>query len=186
MECCEYCLRPGEFELECPGTKIYLCAKHKKKPKLDDPFKNWIFMTLSPSKIKHGSIPMSQMPTLKSWAESWFQEYNYKQFFWAIETGSNAEDPHLHLHALVKDPNIKLKKRGHYNLLKQEWNRVMDIKLETSASWMEKQVKKKLDVDILYQHINDKNLWGLKYNYLNNDLKGTHRNFQDSGVAGAL
>lgn len=180
---CEKCCMPGKVELKSKDgshSGVWLCDRHTPKQKIDNPAKDWIYMTLSPSKIKRGSLPVDRVDDLCDWAESWFNVWNYKHFFYALEMGSDKSSPHPHIHALVKGPNKRLKKRGHYTLIKDEWNRVLPCKLVTSASWMEKQANPKLDVDILYQHINSQDLWNLKYNYLNQDLKGTHRNYTES------
>jgi len=146
----------------------------KRNKSFNNEFKNWIFFTISPDKIKHGSLTMDNYNDLKQWCDNWFQDYNYNQYFYAIESGKDINNPHLHIHALVKGLNNKLKKNGHYKVLINQWN--MKIPLITVGSFQEKIATNK-SYDILYQMINDKDLWVKKYNYLNNDLKGTHRNF---------
>lgn len=144
----------------------------------DTTFSNWIYFTVSPDKIKQGSIGIDKLDVLKSWCDKWFQDYNYSEYFYAIESGKNKEEPHLHFHALVKGLNKSLKKRGHFSGLKKEWD--LDVKLESVGSWAQKLHSKK-SYDILWQPINSKELWGKKFDYLDNDLKGTHRNFVNLG-----
>lgn len=192
--CCKECdgYRGSGFEnpnwIDCPDNCFYkiqelrLLNNKKIKKKNDNLYKNWIFFTLSPDKLKYGSLNLNDYDSLKSWADLWFQNYNYNEYFYAIESGKDENEPHLHIHALVKGLNNNLKKNGHYKILKEQWN--LRIPLNSVGSLMEKNTTKK-SYDILYQCINDKTLWEQKYNYLNNELKGTHKNFTEFlGVPG--
>lgn len=156
-----------------------------REPKVvDTTYKQWIYFTISPSKKRNGSLNLDDMDDLQNWAKSWFGVWNYNEYFYVIEVGKSADDAHLHIHALVKGLKKKLKKNGHYVTLSKDWNACLRCKCNVVASYMEKQAKPWIDADILYQHINDKDLWILKYNYLDNDLKGTHRNFSTEGTHG--
>lgn len=149
--------------------------KLREKPKPDQTYIGWTYITLSPDKKSVGSIGHDELNKLNDWCEKWFQEYNYGEYYWALEHGSN-EQPHYHVHALVKDVKRRLKREGHFKMLKQQWN--LSKPLKTVGSWEQKQKTKK-SYDILYQTINSEKLWWLKYNYLSNELKGSHKNFKD-------
>lgn len=169
------------FEISCDDDPMVEYENYKNRfnqrlTKKDKSFKNWIFFTVSPDKVKNGSLGMDDYESLKTWCDGWFQDYNYNEFFYAIESGKNEDEPHLHVHALVKGLHPKLKKNGHYKVLREQWN--LRIPLVSSGSLQEKAATKK-SYDILYQSINDKDLWIKKYNYLDNELKGTHKNFTE-------
>lgn len=157
-------------------------AKLREKPKPDDTYRGWTFMTISPDKKSVGSIGHDELDKLTDWCKKWFQEYNYGEYYWALEHGSN-EQPHYHVHALVKDVKKRLKRDGHYKTLMNQWK--LSKPLTTCASWAQKQKSKK-SYDILWQTINDEKLWWQKYNYLCDELKGTHRNFKDLKIGEGL
>jgi hypothetical protein len=179
-------MRAGQlnFVKQCTSLNKECCNYKVPKPKKDPEYREWIYFTIAPSKYRTGGLNMDDLVPLKNWCDLWFKDYNYKQFFYAIESGKDSKEPFLHVHALVKGLNKKLKKCGHYKVLKNEWNRDLRCKCEHIYSFMEKSANNKLDADILYQHINSKELWEKKYNYLNNDLKGTHRNFTNLAGGG--
>lgn len=154
-------------------------ARKRKIP--DDTYKYWTYMTIAPDKDDRGSIDIKDLDKLEKWARSWFGDWHYDEYFYAIELGKHKDEPFLHIHAIVKGCKRKLKKNGHFKTLMDEWNSNFDAKCITSGSKIAKDLNGK-SVDILWQNINSKELWQLKYNYLNNDLKGTHRNFDSLGV----
>lgn len=155
-----------------------------KKPEPDQTYRGWTFFTLSPDKKESGSIGHDELDKLKNWCDKWFQEYNYGEFYWALEHGSN-EEPHFHVHALVKDLKKRLKRDGHYAVLKNEWNLSISKPLKTVAS-LDVKNKTKKSYDILWQGINSEKIWWMKYNYLKDELKGTHRNFKDLKILAGL
>lgn len=181
MDLCEYCDRIGthKFSTKCGTTSAFLCNKHY-KPKVikDSTYTGWTFLTIAPSKLRTGGLTMKDEPSLEQFCKNYFAPYNFKEYFWVIEYGKDVNDPFLHVHALVKGIVNKLfKKNGQYRYLKDEWNKLLPCKIDLVHSWLEKRSNKNIDADILHQKINDKSLWELKYNYLHNDLKGTHANF---------
>lgn len=157
-------------------------ARLKRHPPKDETFTNWTFLTLSPDKNLNKSNDQIDLNDLKNWCERWFAEYNYTEYFYAVEHGSN-EEAHYHVHALIKGVKKRLKRDGHFNILKTEWNKKLPKELVSVGSWAQKQSTKK-SYDILWQPINSKDLWTLKYNYLKDDLKGSHQNFKDLKISG--
>lgn len=144
-------------------------------------FKPWAFFTLAPSKLKRGVIKNKQ--DLIDFAELWFVEQNYDKYVYALESGKclNGE-PFYHIHALTQGIKNRLRKQGHYSTLQVEWNKTSMPKLISKGKYPNKG-----DFDIYYQDINCEDLLIMKMNYLNNDLKGSHKNFEESlgGAAGA-
>ena len=154
----------------------------KRKGVKDMTYHGWTFFTLSPDKNLNKSKDQIDLNELNKWCERWFAPYNYTQWHWAIEHGSN-EEAHYHVHALVHGLKKRLKREGHYKELKDQWNKSLSKQLVTVGSWAQKQVTKK-SYDILWQPINSKELWEMKYNYLTDELKGSHQNFIDLKLGG--
>lgn len=153
---------------------------------VDTTYKGWTFITIAPSKLKTGGLKMKDEELLEQFCHRWFAKYNFSEYFWVIEYGKDAENPFLHVHALFKGiVNKKFKKEGQYKFLREEWNKLLPCKITNIKSWMEKKANPQIDADVLHQRINDKSLWELKYNYLHNDLKGTHQNFS-GGTQGVI
>ena len=150
--------------------------------KSDDTYKNWIYFTISPDKLLRGSLKMCDLPILREWCDEWFSKYHYDHFEFAIESGKQGDgDEHLHVHGIVKGVKTNLKKNGHYKVLIEHWNENMPIKLKTIGRAMFKngvKIKKK-STDIEFQIINSKKLLEEKRGYLDNEKKGTHKNFTD-------
>lgn len=160
--------------------------KNKKLMKADNIYKGWTFLTIAPSKLQTGGLGMKDEKSLEQFCHRWFAKYNFSEYFWVIEYGKDEENPFLHVHALTKGiVNKKFRKEGQYKFLKEEWNKLLPCKITNINSWMEKKANPQIDADVLHQRINDKSLWELKYNYLHNDLKGTHQNFS-GGTRGVI
>lgn len=159
---------------EIPLTNDEYNRCYKEFNKADNTYKNWIYFTISPDKLLRGSLKMCQLPILKEFCREWFNDYHYDEYEFAIESGKNKDEPHLHVHALVKGIKGSLKREGHYKVLKEFWNDNMPIKIKTSGKYPSKK-----SVDILYQMINNKDLYIKKKLYFINELKGSHANFVD-------
>lgn len=181
MDLCEYCPRLGNFKFytKCKTTSAMLCDKcYKPKIVKDTTYIGWTYLTIAPSKLRTGGLSMKDEKSLEQFCKSYFAPYNFSEYFWVIEYGKDEVCPFLHVHALVKGiVNKEFKKNGQYRYLKEEWNKLLPCKINVVNSWLEKRANPKIDADILHQKINDEKLWKLKYNYLHNDLKGTHANF---------
>lgn len=170
--------------------KFTKCICHNQrladKKAVDHTFRDWTYVTISPSKARTGGLGLKDEKALERFGKLWFAPYNWSEYFWVIEYGKSEEDAHLHIHALVKGARNKtFGKEGTWRCCMKEWNKTMPVKLTQVNSWIEKQANKKIDADILHQRINDKELWTMKYNYLFNDLKGTHQNFS-GGTLGVI
>lgn len=174
----------GAFSRDC----VEDCVHYKKKVVKDTTYKGWTFLTIAPSKLRTGGLKMKDEKLLEQFCHRWFAKYNFSEYFWVIEYGKDEDDEFLHIHALFKGiVNKKFKKEGQYKFLVEEWNKLLPAKIDKNyvKSWMEKKANPSIDADVLHQKINDKSLWEMKYNYLHNDLKGTHANFAE-GTLGVI
>lgn len=138
-------------------------------------FDTWIYITISPDKLLRGSI--TDKNKLIKWVNDWFGIWHYKRWFVAIESGKNDEDPHYHIHALVNGLTRKLKKSGQYSPMMNSFNQVFPDKLITKHRFPKPKGK---SYDVLFQTIQNEKLFELKVNYLDNELKGTHKNFAEN------
>lgn len=119
------------------------------------------FITLSPDHNKRKIDYCNEnIEKLIQFAKAQFTEFNYSFAKWVVESGKNADDPHLHLHAFVRIKNPKHHKRDLCCLWSKFFPKLIDddyhmIKCNTEEMWKDKQI------------------------YMENDRKGTHMNFED-------
>lgn len=198
-EVIEHC--PGDYPFKWKGKNVpyiwYALALQEIYNKRFPPvksikvkFKPWSYFTLAPSKFGNlnsqtpgGLSTEKDKEDLKWWAESWFVLQNYDKYVYALESGKGKDGvPFYHIHALTQGIKNRLRKQGHYSTLQESWNHTGMPKLITKGKYPAKG-----DFDIYYQDINCEDLLIMKMNYLNNDLKGSHKNFEESlgGAAGA-
>lgn len=189
---CMECYKDGlagnlKWTKQCQSLNLN-CDNYRKPKIKDNTYIGWTFITIAPSKLRTGGLTMKDETSLEQFCKNWFAPYNFKEYFWVIEYGKDEDNAFLHVHALIKGiVNKKFKKDGQYKFLVEEWNKLLPAKIDKNwiKSWMEKQANPSIDADVLHQKINDKTLWNQKYNYLHNDLKGTHANFA-KGTLGVI
>lgn len=146
-------------------------------------FQQWAYITIAPSKVKRGVIKDKR--DLITWAELWFNDKHYDKWKYVIESGKSKDNPFYHIHCIVTVPvKNALRKAGHYSALCENWNKTCMPKLVTKGkSNIQKGIQlTKGDFDVFYQDIKCEELLIQKENYFNNQLKGSHENFEESIV----
>lgn len=139
--------------------KDYIAGLEKKEDKFK--YAGWSFITLSPDhnkrKIEYND---NNIQHLKDFCNAWFNETNYSAWAWVVESGKNSGDPHLHIHCFCRIKNPRHHKR------------------DLITMWC-KFFPKLIDSDYHIVKCNTKDMYVDKQNYLINDRKGTHMNFED-------
>lgn len=79
-----------------------------------------VWLCLSPDHLQR-KLKMNQIPLLKDWCHSWFDETRYSFCTWCIESGESRNDPHPHVHALVQ--MNKGFSKNHSRDLRNFWNK---------------------------------------------------------------
>lgn len=155
-----------EMEDEYIGYKKYIEKLDKKYKKND--YSGYTFITLSPDH-KNRNIEYNEENFLKliQFCKSQFTEFNYSFFYWVIESGKNENDPHLHIHALVRIKNPRHHKRDLCCL----WNKFFPPLIGD---------------DYHIRKCNTKEMYDDKLNYMINDRKGTHMNYEDLSLRGGV
>lgn len=100
------------------------------------------------------------------WAQIWFTEDKYSEWFWWVESGKNPDDPKLHLHYIWKKAQF-LNTHNHLRHLKGDWNTTFSNKSK---------IVEKDDVytqPFTLEFLND------KLTYAINSCKDEHENFRD-------
>lgn len=124
-------------------------------------YAGWSFITLSPDhNLRNIEYSEYNIYRLKEFCNSWFNETNYSGWKWVIESGKHKDKPHLHLHSFCRIKNPRHHKRD----LCCMWKKFFPA-LEGD------------DYHII--KCNTKDMFIDKQNYLENDRKGTHMNFED-------
>ena len=101
-----------------------------------------------------------------TWAEKWFNEDKYKEWFYWVESGKEPDDPKIHLH-YIWTKNKYLDTKNHMRAMKADWNGTF-----TSQS----KIVNKDDVDsepFTQEYLNDKLIYAI------NSCKDDHENFRD-------
>lgn len=124
-------------------------------------YKGYTFITLSPDhntrKIEYNPVNIAK---LIQFCRAQFTTEKYSYFAWIVESGKHINDPHLHVHAFVKIIDSKNHKRD----LLTMWNKFFPPLIGD---------------DYHIVKCNTKEMFVDKQNYLKNDRKGTHMNFED-------
>lgn len=137
----------------------YIDELDKKQNKIS--FGGFSFLTLSPDH-NNRNIPysMENIMKLKQFCRAQFTEFNYSYCCWVVESGKHKDDPHLHIHAFCRIKNPRHHKRDLCCL----WNKFFPP-LEGSDYHLVK--------------CNTEDMFRDKQEYLKNDRKGSHMNFED-------
>lgn len=139
--------------------KKYIEQLDKKENKIL--YSGFTFITLSPDHKKRNiEYSDENIQHLKDFCKAQFTEFNYSYAKWVVESGKNPEDPHLHIHAFVRIKNPKHHKR------------------DLLCLWC-KFFPKLIDDDYHTIKCNTEDMFRDKQNYLLNERKGTHMNFED-------
>ncbi len=124
-------------------------------------YSGFSFITLSPDHNNRLIIYNSDsIEKLKQFCKAQFTEFNYSFYNWVIESGKHKEKPHLHVHAFVRIKNPKHHKRDLCCL----WNKFFP---------------KLVDNDYHMIKCNTKIMFEDKQEYMKNERKGTHMNFEN-------
>lgn len=149
--------------------KEYLEKLDKKENKIL--YSGFTFITISPDHLKR-KIEYSDenIQHLIDFCKAQFTEFNYSYASWVVESGKTKCKcgaggdchcaAHLHLHAFVRIKNPKHHKR------------------DLLCLWC-KFFPKLIDNDYHTVKCNTEDMWKDKQNYMKNDRKGTHMNFED-------
>lgn len=157
-----------------PGPSIsemrVICKLHRKYTNGNDA----VWITLSHDHLNNHLVANKRnVARLKEFCDKWFDKKRYSYYSWIIESGENAEDPHIHVHALVQFKHKSLAK-----------NHARDLK---------KYYKKKVFHELKGKDYYSQNVNGMykkdKLEYMNNASKGSHENYsvdvlEDFGVEG--
>ena len=104
-----------DYEIDYDKDEIVLYKKYiEKLDKLENKvlYSGFTFITLSPDHLKRNiEYSDDNIQHLKDFCKAQFTEFNYSFAKWVVESGKNAEDPHLHVHAFVRIKNPKHHKR---------------------------------------------------------------------------
>lgn len=134
-------------------------------------FKGWSFITLSPDHKKRGFSYPEDFGSLKMWCEDWFSTRIYEKYAWVIESGKHADRPHLHVHFICQIRGDRSKKH----------------KLNLTRSWAKCFPNNQLVGDDYHVvRCNTQEIVDDKMNYLINDRKGSHSNFEDLAPHGGV
>jgi hypothetical protein len=149
-----------------PAYNEYKLKLDKKYKNID--YKGFTFITLSPDH-NNRNIEYSEENFLKliQFCKSQFTEFNYSFYYWVIESGKNENDPHYHIHALVRIKNPRHHKRDLCCLWKKFFPPLIGD-------------------DYHIRKCNTKEMYEDKLNYMINDRKGTHMNFEDLSLRGGM
>lgn len=138
-----------------------------KKYKIND-FTGYTFLTLSPDhNLRNIEYTEENFLKLINFCKAQFTEFNYSFWYWVIESGKNENDPHLHIHALIRIKNPRHHKR------------------DLCCLW--KKFFPPLEGDDYHiRKCNTKDMYDDKLNYMINERKGTHMNFEDLSLRGGV
>ena len=106
---------------------------------------------------------------LTDWCKKWFNDKRYSFYQYVIECGKNEEDPHLHIHCLIR---LKHKKQGknHSRDLKKFWAKYFPNSQLVGKDYY--------STNVSGQYFYD------KQQYFIDSEKGDHENFRDLGISG--
>lgn len=145
----------------CWHEYIYKLDKKENK----NNYSGYTFLTLSPDhNSRNIEYSNDNIEKLKLFCKAQFTEFNYSFYKWIIESGKHKDNPHLHIHAFVRIKNPKHHKRDLCCLWKKFFPALVDkdyhiIKCNTKEMFIDKQ------------------------EYMKNDRKGTHMNFEDLAIS---
>lgn len=139
--------------------KNYIEQLDKKENKIL--YSGFTFITLSPDHNKRKIEYCDEsIQHLKDFCKAQFTEFNYSYAKWVVESGKNSEDPHLHVHAFVRIKNPKHHKRDLLCLWSKFFPKLIDDDYHTV----------KCNTELMFKQ---------KQEYMKNERKGTHMNFED-------
>jgi hypothetical protein len=125
----------------------------------------WSFLTLSPDHNLRGfNYNSGTIEQLKNWCKLWFKLIEYEEYAWIIESGKHEDKPHLHIHAMVK---LRKGKSGHHK---------RDLCNHFNSFFPNHQL---IGDDYHLVKCNTPEITNDKFNYMINDRKGSHINFED-------
>lgn len=142
------------------------------KKHLRDIFNDHIYqyITLSPDhNLRKISFTDENVLQLQIFCEKWFNNIRYEFYQYVVECGKDKDDPHLHVHALVR---LKHKKQGknHARELKKFWGKFFPSSQLIGKDYYSTNVSGKYFFD--------------KQQYFIDSEKGSHENFMDLGIYG--
>lgn len=125
----------------------------------------WSFITLSPDhNLRAFNYNSGTIQQIKNWCNLWFKLVEYEEYAWIIESGKHAVSPHLHVHAMVKIRRGKSK--HHKRDIINHWNSFFP-----NHSLM--------GDDYHLVKCNTPEITNDKFDYMINERKGSHINFED-------
>lgn len=128
------------------------------------------YITLSPDHILR-KIPYNEenLNLLSDWCKKWFNDKRYSFYQYVVECGKDEENPHLHVHCLVR---LKHKKQGknHSRDLKKFWAKYFPNSQLIGKDYYSKNVSGQYFFD--------------KQQYFIDSEKGDHENFRDLKICG--
>jgi hypothetical protein len=124
-------------------------------------YSGYCFITISPD-YNNRNIEYcdENIEKLKSFCKAQFNETNYSYYNYVIESGKHINKPHLHIHSFCRIKNPKHHKRD----LMCMWNKFFPALVGD---------------DYHVVKCNTKQMFEDKQNYLKNDRKNSHMNFED-------
>lgn len=128
------------------------------------------YITLSPDhNLRKIDYTENNIKLLSEWCKKWFTEKRYSFYQYVVECGKDSDDPHLHVHALVR---LKHKKSGknHSRDLKKFWAKYFPNSQLIGNDYYSKNVSGQYFYD--------------KQQYFIDTEKGDHENFKDLGISG--
>jgi len=140
-------------------------------------YKGYTFITIAPDKFSNRNIEYTEENFIQmiKFCKAQFSEYTYDYYYWVIESGKDENAPHLHIHALIKLK--KGKSKHHKRNLECLWK-----KFFKHGFYTEKNGSRDYDS----HNLNTKECYDKKVNYMINDRKGTHMNFEDLSNRGGV
>ena len=128
------------------------------------------YITLSPDhNLRKIDYTEDNVKLLSDWCKKWFNDKRYAFYQYVVECGKNEDDPHLHIHCLVR---LKHKKQGknHSRDLKKFWAKYFPNSQLIGSDYYSKNVSGQYFYD--------------KQQYFIDSEKGDHENFCDLGING--
>lgn len=122
-------------------------------------------------RVSEGEVMKMSKFCEKVFSKKWFSDVK-----WILESGKHKDKPNLHFHALARFRSKSAAGNWRSRVLIPEWNKQYP---DNPLDWKRGQDK---GIDVV--HCNTGQIQKDKYNYLENDSKGSHENFTDLKIGG--
>lgn len=155
----------------CPPCKVESKIIEKRLRAMNKEH-TFIYLTLScDHKLRNIPFTKENISKIKEFVEKWFTKIRYIEYDYVVESGSNKDDPHLHIHSLVRLRYPKKQSKNHSRDLKKYWSKFFPESPLLGNDYYSRQVNGKYYLD--------------KKDYFINENKDSHTNFMDLNISGS-